>query len=144
MKFSKETIKEIIQEEIKNIVKEEVGGDVRSDEEAYAMINSIMQDIDAGQLDEAQLKLQSVAVYFDEKLAGGEVSPELVNPLDLDEQMSDECREAAEVLRGCLKGQDKRPQSTATELGIMKEPITPPAGTSLSGIKWVKEGEEGE
>jgi len=127
MKFSKNTITQIIQEEIKNVINEEVAGDVRSDEEAYAMINSAMQDIDGGQLDAAHLKLQSIAVYFDEKLAGGE-GPEWLreptSPQELDEATIEGCSEADIAFEKLAAAQDdpEEAERAAREwLGVLQQ-----------------------
>ena len=108
MKFSREVIQNIIREAIKSAVNEEITGDVQSDEEAYAMINSAMQDIDGGKLDDAHIKLQSIAVYYDEKLAGGE-GPEWMRGSsevgELEEATIQGCEEADEAFKKLANAQ---------------------------------------
>jgi hypothetical protein len=94
MKFSKETLKQIIQEEITNIVKEQFTPP--SSEEAYAILKMALQQLDKGDMASARDSLEQIEIYFDNKLAGGETAGEF--DLDnLDEQLSEECRRAAET-----------------------------------------------
>ena len=141
MKFSKETLKQIIQEEITNTIKEQFTPP--SSEEAYAILKMALQQLDKGDMASARDSLEQIEIYFDNKLAGGETAGEF--DLDnLDEQLSEECKRAAETLRNCMKGADKRPKSSAVELGVTKEPIVPEPGARMGGIKFVNEDEENE
>lgn len=137
MKFNKERIKQIIQEEIINVVREEVENEVQDAHEAYAMLKMSMDYLDKGDLASARRALESIEIYFDNELAGGEFS------LD-EEEMSEECREAAETLRNCMKSGAGRPKSTETSLGVMKEPIAVTPGKSALGVKFVNEDDKDE
>ena len=136
MKFEKEKIRQIIQEEIIKAVREEVENEVQDAQEAYEMLKMSMDYLDKGDMTSARQALESIEIYFDNELAGGEFS--------LDEETSDECHQAAETLRNCMKSSSGRPKSTETELGIMKEPIEVTPGKSAMGVKFVNEDDEDE
>ena len=141
MKFSKEKVRQIIQEEIVNTIRERF--EPPSDEEAYALLKTAMRYLDKGDLPSARESLERIEIYFDNRLAGGETAGEF--DLDnLDEQLSEECKRAAETLRNCMKGTSQRPKSSEVELGVTKEPVTPPAGSSIAGVRFVNEDEENE
>ena len=63
MKFSKETLKKIIQEEITNTVKEQFTPP--SSEEAYAILKMALQQLDKGDMASARNSLEQIEVYFD-------------------------------------------------------------------------------
>ena len=136
MNVTKKRLLEIIQEEIIKVVREEVENEVQDAQEAYAMLKMSMDYLDKGDMTSARQALESIEIYFDNELAGGEFS--------LDEETSDECHQAAETLRNCMKSSSGRPKSTETELGVMREPIAVTPGKSAMGVKFVNEDDEDE
>ena len=141
MKFSKEQIKRIIQEEIKNVVKEQFTPP--SPEEAYALLTMALQQLDKGDVASARDSLEQIEIYFDNMLAGGETAGEF-DVDSLDEELSEECKQAAETLRNCMKVTSQRPKSSEVELGVTKEPIVPEQGAQMGGVRFVNEDEENE
>tara|TARA_Y100000310_G_scaffold74257_1_gene70389 strand:+ start:13629 stop:14216 length:588 start_codon:yes stop_codon:yes gene_type:complete len=115
MKFSKDYLQQIIHEAIISVVREEMSGDVQSDEEAYALLNFAMEEMEGWfqskdpNAEAARLKLDSIMVYFDTKLAGGE-NPEgmewLRDPDPLAEATIEGCEEADVAFQNLINAQD--------------------------------------
>ena len=160
MKITESYIREIIKEEISNLRENlENEGEHKIAHLAYLMLGKLREEFedhmgnvnnDSDISKEFELLHNSISeswMVADKMLTGGETRDGLPGLYEAQGDCTqEEISNALDVVSRCvMSGKPQRPKSKETELGVMPSKIkTPPEGTNVGGVKFMKEEESDE